>query len=253
MKALHGLMGVVAMLAACGKPSVNEGQPAGNESVESNAPAPQIGDLKPVAPQSPQTPAPLAGLYRGEVGGKMSQLRVNADGTLMLHPRLDQPDRKAPGTWKREGEIIAATFNLPDGKGQAWLRLSGDALVMDKLQTPDGEIEEFAPSRFKRTATVAGRKHAGTYEGSIDQDDVKVQLNPDGQVVISSLANGGTPLYQGTWKNTPDGVEITVGDKDDKAKAHLQVDGDDLLLYKLEQADGDVENLQPRLERVTEK
>ncbi len=255
MKAIHGLIGAALMLTGCGKPPAKGDPPVNGEAGESNAPSPEVSktNAPPQSPNNPTTPAPLAGLYRGEVGGKMSQVRVNADGTLLLHPRLDEPNRRAPGTWEKKGDAIVATFKTPDGDGQAWLRVFGNALVMEKLQTPDGEIEVFAPSLFKRTVTNAGPPHTGTYEGTIDDGEVKVELSANGKAVVSSKDTNSQPLHQGIWKSTPGGVEITVGDKDNQSKAYLRAEGRDLLLYKLEEADGNVENFQPRLERITEE
>ena len=75
----------------------------------------------------------LAGVYVGVVQGDKARAILKADGTMIVHPSPDEPNRVMRGTWKVEGKIVTAKFAVDGEQGTAVFQRDGADLILRKI------------------------------------------------------------------------------------------------------------------------
>ena len=133
---------------------------------------------------------------------------------------------------------------------------NGD-LMLVKVISPDGEVEEHGAPQFKRNKRLADKGLAGVYVGWFDDEHLSVQVKPDGSFIVipADDLNGG-PIYVGKWKATKRGLRDTViskGEEGEEGEEESTVDfvttATGLTIIKVVNGDGELETFDTRLKR----
>ena len=200
--------------------------------------------------------APLvAGIYKGAIEGEQATAILKADGSIIVRPSAERPKFTMRGKWKRAGNTITAKLKEPTGdEGTVVFTVDNGDLMLVKVISPDGEVEEHGAPQFKRNKRLADKGPAGVYVGRFDDEHLSVQVKPDGLFVVipADDLNGG-PIYVGKWKATKRGLRATVTSKDEEGEEEFNVDfvttTTGLTIIKVVNGDGEVETFDSRLKR----
>jgi hypothetical protein len=198
---------------------------------------------------------PVAGTYKGEIEGEQATVILKADGSIIIRPSAERPKFTMRGKWKRAGNTITAKLKDPTGdEGTVVFTVDNGDLVLVKVISPDGEVEEHGAPQFKRNKRLADKGLAGVYVGWFDDEHLSVQVKPDGSFIVipADDVNGG-PIYVGKWKATKRGLRATVTSKDEEGEEEATVDfvttPTGLAIIKVVDGDGEVETFDTRLKR----
>ena len=198
---------------------------------------------------------PVAGTYKGAIEGEQATAILKADGSIIVRPSADRPKFTMRGKWKREGDTITAKLKDPTGdEGTVIFKMDGGDLMLVKVITPDGEVEEHGAPQFKRNKRLADKGPAGVYIGWFDEEHLSVQVKPDGSFTVIPCDDlKGGPIYVGKWKATERGLRATVTSKDEEGEEETTVDfvttATGLAIIKVVNGDGEVETFDTRLKR----
>ncbi len=198
---------------------------------------------------------PVAGTYKGAIEGEQATAILKADGSIIVRPRADRPKFTMHGKWKREGDTITAKLKDPTGdEGTVIFKMDGGDLMLVKVITPDGEVEEHGAPQFKRNKRLADKGPAGVYIGWFDEEHLSVQVKPDGSFTVIPCDDlKGGPIYVGKWKATEHGLRATMTSKDEEGEEEVTVDfvttATGLVIIKVVNGDGEVESFDSRLKR----
>ena len=198
---------------------------------------------------------PIAGTYKGEIEGEQGTAILKADGSIIIRPSAERPKFTMRGKWKRDGNTITAKLKDPTGdEGTVVFTVDNGDLVLVKVISPDGEVEEHGAPQFKRNKRLADKGLAGVYVGWFDDEHLSVQVKPDGSFIVIPADNlNGGPIYVGKWKATKRGLRATVTSKDEEGEDEATVDfvttTTGLAIIKVVDGDGEVENFDTRLKR----
>ena len=198
---------------------------------------------------------PVAGTYKGAIEGEQAIAILKADGSIIVRPSADLPKRTLRGKWKRDGNTITAKLKDPTGdEGTVVFTVDNGDLMLVKVISPDGEVEEHGAPQFKRNKRLADKGLAGVYVGWFDDEHLSVQVKPDGSFIVipADDLNGG-PIYVGKWKATKRGLRATVTSKDEEDEEESTVDfvttATGLAIIKVVNGDGEVDTFDTRLKR----
>jgi hypothetical protein len=198
---------------------------------------------------------PVAGIYKGAIEGEQAVAILKADGSIIVRPSTDRPKFTMRGKWKRDGNTITAKLKDPTGdEGTVVFTVDNGDLMLVKVISPDGEVEEHGAPQFKRDKRLANKGLAGVYVGWFDDEHLSVQVKPDGSFIVipADDLNGG-PIYVGKWKATKRGLRATVTSKDEEDEEESTVDfvttATGLAIIKVVNGDGEVDTFQTRLKR----
>lgn len=198
---------------------------------------------------------PVDGTYQGEIEGKQATAILMADGSIIIRPSAERPKYTMRGQWKRDGNTITAKLKAPTGdEGTVVFTVDNGDLVLKKVITPDGKVEEHGAPQFKRNKRLADKGPAGVYVGWFDEEHLSVQVKPDGAFTVTPFDDlKGGPIYVGKWKATERGLRATVTSKDDEGEEKSIVDfittTAGLAIIKVVNGDGEVESFDSRLKR----
>ena len=198
---------------------------------------------------------PVAGTYKGEIEGEQATAILKADGSIIIRPSAERPKYTMRGQWKRDGNTITAKLKGPTGdEGTVVFTVDNGDLVLKKVITPDGEVEEHGAPQFKRNKRLADKGPAGVYVGWFDEEHLSVQVKPDGAITVTPFDDlKGGPIYVGKWKATERGLRATVTSKDNEGEEKAIVDfittAAGLAIIKVVNGDGEVESFDSRLKR----
>ena len=198
---------------------------------------------------------PVAGTYKGAIEGEQATAILKADGSIIVRPSADRPKFTMRGKWKREGDTITAKLKDPTGdEGTVIFKMDGGDLMLVKVITPDGEVEEHGTPQFKRNKRLADKGPAGVYIGWFDEEHLSVQVKPDGSFTVIPCDDlKGGPIYVGKWKATERGLRVTMTSKDEEGEEEATVDfvttATGLAIIKVVNGDGEVESFDSRLKR----
>ena len=208
-----------------------------------------------VALGADKKPPPVAGTYEGAIEGEQAIAILKADGSIIVRPSADRPKRTLRGKWKRDGNTITAKLKDPTGdEGTVVFTVDNGDLMLVKVISPDGEVEEHGAPQFKRNKRLADKGLAGVYVGWFDDEHLSVQVKPDGSFIVipADDLNGG-PIYVGKWKATKRGLRATVTSKDEEDEEESTVDfvttATGLAIIKVVNGDGEVDTFDTRLKR----
>jgi hypothetical protein len=208
-----------------------------------------------VALGADKKPPPVAGIYKGAIEGEQAIAILKADGSIIVRPSADRPKFTMRGKWKRDGNTITAKLKDPTGdEGTVVFTVDNGDLMLVKVISPDGEVEEHGAPQFKRNKRLADKGLAGVYVGWFDDEHLSVQVKPDGSFIVipADDLNGG-PIYVGKWKATKRGLRATVTSKDEEGKEESTVDfvttATGLAIIKVVNGDGEVDTFDTRLKR----
>jgi len=200
--------------------------------------------------------APLvAGIYKGAIEGEQATAILKPDGSIIVRPSADRPKFTMRGKWKRDGNTITAKLKDPTGdEGTVVFTVDNGDLMLVKVISPDGEVEEHGAPQFKRNKRLADKGPAGVYVGRFDDEHLSVQVKPDGLfIVIPANELNGDPIYVGKWKATKRGLRATVTSKDEEDEEESTVDfvttATGLAIIKVVNGDGEVDMFDTRLKR----
>lgn len=198
---------------------------------------------------------PVAGTYKGAIEGEQAVAILKADGSIIVRPSADRPKFTMRGKWKRDGNTITAKLKDPTGdEGTVVFTVDNGDLMLVKVISPDGEVEEHGAPQFKRNKRLADKGLAGVYVGWFDDEHLSVQVKPDGSFIVipADDLNGG-PIYVGKWKATKRGLRATVTSKDEEDEEESTVDfvttATGLAIIKVVNGDGEVDTFGTRLKR----
>ena len=201
---------------------------------------------------------PVVGTYKGVIEGEHATAILKADGSIIVRPSAERPKFSMRGKWKREGDTITAKLKDPTGdEGTVIFKMDGGDLMLVKVITPDGEVEEHGAPQFKRNKRLADKGPAGVYIGWFDEEHLSVQVKPDGSFTVIPCDDlKGGPIYVGKWKATERGLRATVTSKDEEneegeeeATVDFVTTAPGLAIIKVVNGDGEVEPFDPRLKR----
>ena len=198
---------------------------------------------------------PVAGTYKGAIEGEQATAILKADGSIIVRPSADRPKFTMRGKWKREVDTITAKLKDPTGdEGTVIFKMDGGDLMLVKVITPDGEVEEHGAPQFKRNKRLADKGPAGVYTGWFDEEHLSVQVKPDGSFTVIPCDDlKGDPIYVGKWKATERGLRAAVTSKDEEGEEEAIVDfvttATGLAIIKVVNGDGEVEAFDTRLKR----
>ena len=92
------------------------------------------------------------------------------------------------GKWKARGRYHHREAQRPTGdEGTVIFKMDGGDLMLVKVITPDGEVEEHGAPQFKRNKLLADKGPAGVYIGWFDEEHLSVQVKPDGSFHCHAL------------------------------------------------------------------
>ena len=195
---------------------------------------------------------PVAGIYKGAVEGEQATAILKADGSIIVRPSADRPKFTMRGKWKRDGNTITAKLKNPTGdEGTVVFTVDNGDLMLVKVISPDGEVEEHGAPQFKRNKRLADKGLAGVYVGWFDDEHLSVQVKPDGSFIVipADDLNGG-PIYVGKWKATKRGLRATVTSKDEEeSNVDFVTTATGLAIIKVVNGDGEVDTFDTRLKR----
>lgn len=198
---------------------------------------------------------PVAGIYKGAIEGEQAVAILKADGSIIVRPSTDRPKFTMRGKWKRDGNTITAKLKDPTGdEGTVVFTVDNGDLMLVKVISPDGEVEEHGAPQFKSNKRLANKGLAGVYVGWFDDEHLSVQVKPDGSFIVipADDLNGG-PIYVGKWKATKRGLRATVTSKDEEDEEESTVDfvttATGLAIIKVVNGDGEVDTFETRLKR----
>ena len=198
---------------------------------------------------------PVAGTYKGAIEGEQAVAILKADGSIIVRPSTDRPKFTMRGKWKRDGNTITAKLKDPTGdEGTVVFTVDNGDLMLVKVISPDGEVEEHGAPQFKSNKRLANKGLAGVYVGWFDDEHLSVQVKPDGSFIVipADDLNGG-PIYVGKWKATKRGLRATVTSKDEEDEEESTVDfvttATGLAIIKVVNGDGEVDTFETRLKR----
>ena len=198
---------------------------------------------------------PVAGIYKGAIEGEQAVAILKADGSIIVRPSTDRPKFTMRGKWKRDGNTITAKLKDPTGdEGTVVFTVDNGDLMLVKVISPDGEVEEHGAPQFKSNKRLANKGLAGVYVGWFDDEHLSVQVKPDGSFIVipADDLNGG-PIYVGKWNATKRGLRATVTSKDEEDEEESTVDfvttAIGLVIIKVVNGDGEVDTFETRLKR----
>ncbi|MBT5321295.1 MAG: hypothetical protein HOK62_06515 [Verrucomicrobiales bacterium] len=198
---------------------------------------------------------PVAGTYKGAIEGEQAVAILKADGSIIVRPSADRPKFTMRGKWKRDGNTIIAKLKDPTGdEGTVVFTVDNGDLMLVKVISPDGEVEEHGAPQFSRNKRLADKGLAGVYVGKFDDEHLSVQVKPDGSFIVipADDLNGG-PIYVGKWNATKRGLRATVTSKDEEDEEESTVDfvttATGLAIIKVVNGDGEVDMFDTRLKR----
>ena len=198
---------------------------------------------------------PVAGIYKGAIEGEQAVAILKADDSIIVRPSTDRPKFTMRGKWKRDGNTITAKLKDPTGdEGTVVFTVDNGDLMLVKVISPDGEVEEHGAPQFKSNKRLANKGLAGVYVGWFDDEHLSVQVKPDGSFIVipADDLNGG-PIYVGKWKATKRGLRATVTSKDEEDEEESTVDfvttATGLAIIKVVNGDGEVDMFDTRLKR----
>ena len=198
---------------------------------------------------------PVAGIYKGAIEGEQAVAILKADGSIIVRPSTDRPKFTMRGKWKRDGNTITAKLKDPTGdEGTVVFTVDNGDLMLVKVISPDGEVEEHGAPQFKSNKRLANKGLAGVYVGWFDDEHLSVQVKPDGSFIVipADDLNGG-PIYVGKWNATKRGLRATVTSKDEEDEEESTVDfvttATGLAIIKVVNGDGEVDTFETRLKR----
>ena len=198
---------------------------------------------------------PVAGTYKGAIEGEQATAILKADGSIIVRPSADRPKFTMRGNWERDGNTITAKLKNPTGdEGTVVFTVNNGDLMLVKVISPDGEVEDHGAPQFKRNKRLADKGLAGVYVGWFDDEHLSVQVKPDGSFIVipADDLNGG-PIYVGKWKATKRGLRATVISKGEEGEEEFNVDfvttATGLTIIKVVNGDGEVETFDSRLKR----
>ncbi|MBC8325229.1 MAG: hypothetical protein H8E27_06350 [Verrucomicrobia subdivision 3 bacterium] len=198
---------------------------------------------------------PIAGTYKGEIEGDIATAILKADGSIIVRPNAEQPKFTLRGKWKRDGNTLTVKLKDPTGdEGTGVFNLDKGDLVLVKIISPDGEVEEFGMPQFKRNKRLAGKGPAGVYTGWFDEERLSLQVKPDGAFTVTPFEDlKGGPIYVGKWNATKRGLIATVKSKDEEGEGDATVEfittATGLAIIKVVDGDGEEETFEARLKR----
>jgi len=208
-----------------------------------------------VALGADKKPPLVAGTYKGAIEGEQATAILKTDGSIIVRPSADRPKFTMRGKWKRDGNTITAKLKDPTGdEGTVVFTVDNGDLMLVKVISPDGEVEEHGAPQFKRNKRLADKGLAGVYVGWFDDEHLSVQVKPDGSFIVipADDLNGG-PIYVGKWKATKRGLRATVTSKDEEDEEESTVDfvttATGLAIIKVVNGDGEVDMFDTRLKR----
>jgi len=182
----------------------------------------------------------LAGVYVGVVQGDKARAILKADGTMIVHPSPDEPNRVMRGTWKVEGKIVTAKLAVDGEQGTAVFQRDGADLILRKIINPDGEVDELTAPHFAKKKALADKGPAGIYTGEFDGEGMQVELQPNGHTSVRSAEDPNEgEIFTGTWKVADTGVLISVETEcGDGAKVFAQITDRGFKILKVDSPDG---------------
>ncbi len=182
----------------------------------------------------------LAGVYVGVVEGDKARAILKADGTMIVHPSPDEPNRVMRGTWKVEGKIVTAKLAVDGEQGTAVFQRDGADLILRKIINPDGEVDELTAPHFAKKKALADKGPAGIYTGEFDGEGMQVELQPNGHTSVRSAEDPNEgEIFTGTWKVADTGVLISVETEcGDGAKVFAQITDRGFKILKVDSPDG---------------
>ena len=198
---------------------------------------------------------PVAGTYKGEIEGELATAILKADGSIIIRPSAERPKFTMRGKWKRDGNTLTAKLKDPTGdEATVVFTVDNGDLVLVKVISPDGEVEEHGAPQFKRNKRLADKGPAGVYVGWFDNEHPSVQVKPDGAFTVTPFEDlKGGPIYVGKWKATERGLRATVISKDEEGEEEATVEfvttATSLAIIKVVNGDGQVETFDTRLKR----
>ena len=182
----------------------------------------------------------LAGVYVGVVQGDKARAILKADGTMIVHPSPDEPNRVMRGTWKVEGKIVTAKLAVDGEQGTAVFQRDGADLILRKIINPDGEVDELTAPHFAKKKALADKGPAGIYTGEFDGEGMQVELQPNGHTSVRSAEDPNEgEIFTGTWKVADTGLLISVETEcGDGAKVFAQITDRGFKILKVDSPDG---------------
>ena len=202
---------------------------------------------------------PIAGTYKGEIEGEQATAILKADGSIIIRPSAERPKFTMRGKWKRDGNTITAKLKDPTGdEGTVVFTVDNGDLVLVKVISPDGEVDEYGMPQFKRNKRLADKGLAGIYVGRFDGENLSVAVKPDGIFTVTSVENPDDgEVFNGKWKATERGLRATVTARNDdgergeaeRATVDMVTTPTGLAIIKVVGGDGEVENFDTRLKR----
>ena len=201
---------------------------------------------------------PVAGTYKGTVDGGLTTAILKADGSIVVRPNAEQPKFTMRGNWKRDGDTITAKLKDPAGEeGTAILKIDRGDLLLVKVISPNGEVDEFGMPQFKRNKRLTDKGPAGIYVGWFDEEHLSVQIKPDGVFTVTPCEDlKGGPIFIGKWKATERGLRATVksadeeaGEAEESSTVEFITTGNGLAIIKVVGSDGEVDTFENRLKR----
>ena len=183
----------------------------------------------------------LAGVYVGVVQGDEARAILKADGTMIVHPSPDEPEVVMRGTWKAEGNTVTAKLVFFDGgQGTVVFHRDGADLILRKIISPDGEVDELTAPHFAKKKALADKGPAGIYTGEFDGEGMQIELQPNGHTSVRSAEDPNEgEIFTGTWKVADTGVLISVETEcGDGAKVFAQITDRGFKILKVDSPDG---------------
>ena len=183
----------------------------------------------------------LAGVYVGVVQGDKARAILKADGTMIVHPSPDEPDVVMRGSWKAEGNTVTAQLAMRgEEAGTAVFRRDGADLILMKLISPDGEVDELTAPHFAKKKALADKGPAGVYVGEFDGEELQVELKAGGAASVRSAEDPNEgEIFTGTWKATDAGVLISVKSEcGEGAKVSARITDRGFKILKVDTPDG---------------
>lgn len=183
----------------------------------------------------------IAGVYKGVVQGDEARAILKADGSMVVYPSPDEPKVVMRGQWTFRGDTVIAKLAHGGGDaGTAVFERDGADLILVKLISPDGEVDELTAPVFDKKKALAPKGPAGVYQGEFDRERLQVELKPEGKASVRSAEDPAEgEIYSGTWKATETGAVITVKTEcGEGAQVSVQFTERGFKIRKVDSADG---------------
>ena len=145
------------------------------------------------------------------------------------------------GTWKAEGNTVTAKLVFFDGdQGTEVFHRDGADLILRKIISPDGEVDELTAPHFAKKKALADKGPAGIYTGEFDGEGMQVELQPNGHTSVRSAEDPNEgEIFTGTWKVNDAGVLISVETEcGDGAKVFVQITDRGFKILRVVSPDG---------------